>query len=191
MTLSALENKAKECFACGLSKTRTNVVFGRGNPEARIVFVGEAPGQEEDITGLPFVGPAGQLLTRLFTYIGLKESDYYICNIIKCRPPKNRLPLAEEISACHKFLELQLSLIEPEIVVAVGKTAAQTLSPAVIKVPMHRLSGTFGTIEEWTGTPKLGFLYHPAFLLRLHDSELRDAKIRVHNDLKKLLEGMF
>ena len=125
--LKKVSQEMANCQLCHLSKTRHNLVFGDGNPNAQIVFVGEAPGADEDKQGLPFVGKAGQLLTKIIEAMGIKRKDVYICNILKCRPPENRNPLPDEISFCEPFLKKQLQAISPKVICALGTFAAHTL----------------------------------------------------------------
>jgi len=158
--LNKLCTIAKDCAKCQLAGTRTNVVFGEGNPNARLVFVGEAPGADEDAQGLPFVGRAGQLLTRIIEAIKLKRSDVYICNILKCRPPGNRTPSLIEIECCLPYLMKQLEAINPRIICALGNVAAQTLLKT--KTPMNRIRGRFHKFGDILLMPT----YHPAALLR-------------------------
>ena len=148
------------CQLCTLGKTRQNLVFGDGNPQAKVVFVGEAPGADEDEQGMPFVGRAGQLLTKIIEAMGLSRKDVYICNILKCRPPQNRNPLPEEITACEPFLKQQLKSISPQIICALGTFAAKTLLKT--EVPISVLRGRFHSYEGI----KLMPTYHPAYLLR-------------------------
>jgi len=148
------------CQLCPLGKTRHNLVFGDGNPRAQIVFIGEAPGADEDEQGLPFVGRAGQLLTRIIEAMGLNRKDVYICNILKCRPPQNRNPLPEEILACEPFLKQQLKIISPRIICALGTFAAKTLLKT--ESPITALRGRF---HSYNGIPLMP-TYHPAYLLR-------------------------
>ncbi len=149
------------CQLCPLGKTRKNLVFGVGNPHAQIVFVGEAPGADEDEQGLPFVGRAGQLLTDIIVKgMKLKRKDVYICNILKCRPPGNRNPLPDEISMCEPFLKKQLQIISPKIICALGTFAAKTLLKT--DIPISALRGRFHSYEGI----KLMPTYHPAYLLR-------------------------
>jgi uracil-DNA glycosylase len=148
------------CQLCRLGKVRNNLVFGDGNPQAKIVFVGEAPGADEDAQGLPFVGRAGQLLTKIIEAMGLKRQDVYICNILKCRPPQNRNPLPDEIAACEPFLKQQLRSISPQIICALGTFAAKTLLKT--EVPITVMRGRFHFYEGI----KLMPTYHPAYLLR-------------------------
>jgi DNA polymerase len=148
------------CKRCKLHKKRRNIVFGEGNPDARLVFVGEAPGADEDIQGKPFVGKAGQLLTRIIQAINLKRSDVYIANIIKCRPPSNRDPEDDEIQTCLAFLKKQLEIIQPRIICALGRVAAQTLLETDMGITEIR--GKFHLM----GNIKVMPTYHPSYLLR-------------------------
>jgi uracil-DNA glycosylase family 4 len=165
------------CQLCSLSKTRKNLVFGDGNPEAQIVFVGEAPGADEDEQGLPFVGRAGQLLTKIIEAMGLKRKDVYICNILKCRPPGNRNPMPEEISLCEPFLKRQLQAISPKVICAMGTFAAHTLLKT--DVPISLLRGRFHSYEGI----KLMPTYHPAYLLRKPK-----AKKQVWEDVQMIMK---
>jgi DNA polymerase len=159
--LRVLMDTAHACTRCRLHEERTNVVFGEGNPAADVVVVGEAPGQEEDRTGRPFVGRAGKLLDLLLLTAGFPREDVYICNVLKCRPPNNRNPLPDEVEACTKdFLHGQLEAIAPRVLLAVGKFAAQALLQT--EAPIGRLRGT---VHTYQGTP-LVVTYHPAYLLR-------------------------
>lgn len=158
--LKKIHQGMKSCQRCPLGKTRRNLVFGDGNPSARIVFVGEAPGADEDEQGLPFVGRAGQLLTKIIEAMGLKRKDVYICNILKCRPPGNRNPLPNEIGLCEPFLKKQLQVISPQVICALGTFAAQTLLKT--DIPITVLRGRFHSYEGI----KLMPTYHPAYLLR-------------------------
>ena len=158
--LSTLCADMAECRLCRLGTTRKNLVFGDGNVRSKIVFVGEAPGADEDEQGLPFVGRAGQLLTKIIEAMGLSRKDVYICNILKCRPPQNRNPLPDEIAACEPFLKQQLKSISPRVICALGTFAAQTLLKT--EVPISVLRGRFHFYEGI----KLMPTYHPAYLLR-------------------------
>lgn len=159
-TLKKLEGEVLSCKKCALSKTRTNVVFGEGNPKADLMFIGEAPGRDEDLQARPFVGRAGQLLTKIIESIGLKREDVFIANILKCRPPANRNPLPSEIAYCSPHLLKQIGLIKPKVICALGKFAAQTLLNS--ETPISRLRGEF---HDYHGI-KLMPTYHPAYLLR-------------------------
>ncbi len=161
--LPTLEDYCREisgCQKCPLGKTRHKFVFGEGAPDAGLVFVGEAPGQEEDIQGKPFVGAAGQLLTKIIEAIRLKRSEVYICNILKCRPPGNRNPLPEEIRLCEPYLRTQLEIIKPRVICALGTFAAQTLLQT--SVPISKLRGRIHYYQNIKLVPT----YHPAALLR-------------------------
>jgi DNA polymerase len=158
-----LETVAQQCTACQLHRGRTHVVFGIGNPQAELMFVGEAPGRDEDLQGEPFVGRAGQLLTRIIEAIGMKRQDVYIANVIKCRPPNNRNPEADEISRCEPYLIRQIALVKPRLIVALGTFAAQTLLKT--KLPISQLRGRFHTYQGVRVMPT----FHPAFLLRNPD----------------------
>jgi uracil-DNA glycosylase family 4 len=158
--LNIIYQEMASCHLCPLAKTRRNLVFGDGNPNAQIVFVGEAPGADEDQQGLPFVGRAGQLLTKIIEAMGLKRKDVYICNILKCRPPGNRNPLPEEINICEPFLKKQLKIISPKIICALGTFASKTLLKT--DIPITVLRGRFHSYEGI----KLMPTYHPAYLLR-------------------------
>lgn len=157
-----LKNKADACTACDLCKTRTHVVFGVGNKNAEILFVGEAPGANEDLQGEPFVGRAGMLLNAMLKSIGLKREDVYIANILKCRPPGNRDPLPEEVELCTPFLQQQIALINPKVMVAVGRIAAHFLLNTT--EAMGRLRGR--SYQYGDNSVPLFVIYHPAYLLR-------------------------
>lgn len=160
-SLKAICSQMADCRLCPLGKTRKNLVFGSGNPHAQIVFVGEAPGADEDEQGLPFVGRAGKLLTDIIEKgMKIKRSDVYICNILKCRPPDNRNPLPDEISMCEPFLKKQLQVISPKVICALGTFAAKTLLKT--DIPISALRGRFHSYEGI----KLMPTYHPAYLLR-------------------------
>jgi uracil-DNA glycosylase len=159
-TMEEIRAELGECNRCQLGRTRTNLVFGIGNPHARLVFVDEAPGRDEDLQGEPFVGEAGQLLTKIINAMGFQRSEIYICNVLKCRPPNNRNPLPSEIEQCHPFMLRQVKSIGPEVVVALGTFAAQTLLQT--KEPISKLRGRF---HDYHGIPLMP-TFHPAFLLR-------------------------
>ena len=158
--LAQLRAHIGACDRCKLCAGRTNLVFGVGNPNADLVFVGEAPGAEEDEQGIPFVGKAGQLLTKMIEAMGYARDDVYICNVVKCRPPGNRNPEPDEIAACEPFLQAQLAALRPKAIVALGKFAAQTLLRE--QTPITRLRGQW---REYQGVPLMP-TFHPAYLLR-------------------------
>lgn len=159
-TLQAVREELGECVRCKLSKGRTKIVFGVGSPKARLVFVGEAPGEDEDLQGEPFVGKAGQLLTKMIVAMGLSREDVYICNTVKCRPPNNRNPEPDELAACEPFLKGQLSALKAEVIVTLGKFAAQALLRDA--TPISRLRGEW---RAYAGIPLMP-TFHPAYLLR-------------------------
>ena len=158
--LAQLEADVRDCQACRLHEGRRQVVFGAGNPAADLVFVGEAPGRDEDIQGEPFVGLAGQLLTRIIQAIGLSREDVYILNVIKCRPPQNRNPLPDEVAACRPIIEKQLDCLQPRVICALGTFAAQALLRTDERI--SRLRGRFHPIGDILVRPT----FHPAYLLR-------------------------
>jgi uracil-DNA glycosylase len=158
--LEAVRVELGDCRRCPLGNLRHRLVFGEGNPHAELVFVGEAPGADEDAQGRPFVGRAGQLLTKIIAAMGLKREEVYICNILKCRPPGNRNPLPEEIAACEPVLIRQLEAISPRVICALGSFAAHTLLKS--EAPITVLRGRF---HSYQGIPLMP-TYHPAYLLR-------------------------
>jgi len=158
--LARLEAVAKTCEDCPLCESRTNVVFGTGNPETKVVFIGEAPGREEDLRGEPFVGRAGRLLTKIFEAIGLKREDVYITNILKCRPPENRDPQESEVRCCEKYLISQIDIIRPRVICALGRVAAQWL------LQTNASLGSLRTGEYYYRGIRVLVTYHPAALLR-------------------------
>ncbi len=159
-TLEDVRADLGDCTRCKLCERRTHIVFGDGNPRAELVFVGEGPGHDEDIQGLPFVGRAGRLLTDMITAMGLERRDVYICNVIKCRPPENRLPEKDEVAACSPFLFRQLEVIRPKVIVALGASAVKTLLGDGFAITKVR-----GQWFDFRGFQLLP-TYHPAYLLR-------------------------
>lgn len=177
--LLAVREELGDCRRCRLSEGRQNLVFGVGNPDAHLVFVGEAPGADEDAQGEPFVGKAGQLLTKMIEAMGYGREDVYICNVIKCRPPGNRNPEPDEVAACEPFLKKQLGAIRPRMIVALGKFAAQCLLRE--DTPISRLRGNFRSYEGIQLMPT----FHPAYLLR-EPARKKEA----WQDLKQVLEAL-
>lgn len=159
-TLPSLHSAIKDCLACQLGYTRNEFVFGEGNPDASILFVGEAPGADEDKHGRPFIGRAGQLLTKIINAIGFEREEVFIANVIKCRPPANRRPEKEEVKECIPYLKKQIDLIKPDFMVALGLTAAESLTGN-----KYRMKDVRGQLLDFNGTPLL-ITYHPAALLR-------------------------
>ncbi|MDY0189287.1 MAG: uracil-DNA glycosylase [Desulfuromonas sp.] len=175
-TLDEIAADLGDCQRCQLSTTRHNIVFGGGNARARVVFVGEGPGREEDAQGIPFVGEAGKLLERILFAMGLSREEVYICNVIKCRPPQNRNPGVAEIAACEPFLQRQLAAIKPQLIVAMGKFAAQTLLQQ--QVAISKLRGNWYSYQNIPVMPT----FHPAYLLRNPA-----GKREVWDDMKQVL----
>ena len=173
--LEELRREMLACHKCPLGKTRTNLVFGIGDPKANLMFMGEAPGRDEDLQGEPFVGRAGQLLTKIIEAIGMNRSDVYIANVLKCRPPENRNPLPEEIALCMPYLLKQIEMIQPKVLCALGTFAAQTLLNT--KAPVGTLRGKF---HDYKSIPMM-VTYHPAYLLRNSND-----KAKVWEDMKKV-----
>jgi DNA polymerase len=164
-----------ECKRCPLSAGRRSIVFGQGPDRARVMFIGEGPGEQEDARGLPFVGPAGRLLDKMLQAVGLKRERVYITNIVKCRPPNNREPAPEEVAACRPLLEAQVREISPSVIVTLGRPAAQSLLAS--QAPISTLRGNW---KEFMGVPLLP-TFHPAFLLRQPE-----RKREAYQDLKAL-----
>jgi DNA polymerase len=183
--LNSIRSEIGDCKRCKLCKERKNIVFGVGNPDAQLMFIGEGPGADEDEQGIPFVGRAGQLLTKIIQAMGLKRDDVYIGNIAKCRPPNNRNPEPDEIETCMPFLLKQVSVIKPKIVVALGAIAAKSLLN--VETPISKIRGKAIDWEpkniNWSC--KLIPTYHPAFLLRNPN-----MKRPVWEDMQKVMELM-
>lgn len=182
-SLAAVEaDLGSDCRRCKLAQGRNKIVFGSGNPQAELVFVGEGPGADEDAQGLPFVGRGGQLLTDMIEKgMKLRRADVYICNVVKCRPPGNRTPEADEVAACSPFLLRQLLSIRPKMVCALGATAAQALRP--FKGPLTAVRGRIHTLRLEDFETRLVVTYHPAYLLR-DPSQKREA----WKDLQLIME---
>ena len=178
-SLTAVRETLGDCHRCGLGNLRHRLVFGEGNPKAELVFVGEAPGADEDAEGRPFVGHAGQLLTKIIGAMGLKREQVYICNILKCRPPGNRNPEQQEIAACEPFLIGQLQAIGPRMICALGTFAAHTLLKS--DAPISVLRGRF---HAYQGIPLMP-TYHPAYLLRNPG-----AKKQVWEDMQMVMKHL-
>jgi uracil-DNA glycosylase family 4 len=175
-SLERIREDIGDCTRCKLHRRRTNIVFGVGNPRADLVFVGEGPGHDEDVQGIPFVGRAGQLLTQMIQAMGLERDDVYICNVVKCRPPENRTPEKDEIATCSPFLLRQVSAIQPKVICCLGNVAAQMM------LGTHKSISHFrGQWFDFRGA-KLLATYHPAYLLRNPA-----AKADVWVDLKKVM----
>jgi uracil-DNA glycosylase family 4 len=172
------KNEVSGCTRCRLCQTRTHTVFGEGDPDAKILFIGEGPGENEDLSGRPFVGKAGQLLDKMINAMGLKREQVFIANIVKCRPPNNREPAPDEVATCTPYLERQLEIIRPRVLVTLGRPAVQHMLQT--KVAMGKIRGQW---QQWRGI-KLMPTFHPAYVLRQYTDETRAA---VWSDLKQVL----
>ena len=159
--LKALREEIGDCKRCKLSSGRKNIVFGEGSPDARLMFIGEGPGREEDLQARPFVGDAGMLLTRLIEKMGFRREDVYIANIVKCRPPMNRDPERDEIEICRGYVEKQIEIINPQVIISLGRISSQTL----IGNTALKMTSTRGRFFDYNGTPLMP-TFHPAYLLR-------------------------
>ena len=181
-TLEELAQKASVCTRCDLSKTRTQAVFSEGNSKAPIMLIGEGPGQQEDETGIPFVGKAGQLLTQILASVGItRPNDIYICNTVKCRPPQNRKPEPAEMSACFPYLEGQIHWVKPKIILLAGATAVQDILKT--KVGITRIRG------QWFDTPfgiKAMPIFHPSYLLRNQSKAPGSPKWLMWQDIQEV-----
>lgn len=175
-TLDVIRAELGDCQRCGLAVSRSELVYGAGNPNARLIFVGEAPGRDEDLKGEPFVGEAGQLLDRILLAMGMKREEVYLCNVLKCRPPNNRDPKPEEVATCEIFLARQIAAIRPQVIVGLGRTAVHSLLKN--KTPLSHLRGEW---QRYQGIPVMP-TYHPAYLLRNPEGK-RD----VWSDMKEVL----
>lgn len=178
-TLESVRAVLGDCTRCRLADGRTQIVFGDGNPDADLLFIGEGPGEQEDLQGIPFVGRAGELLTTMIERgLGIARRSVYICNIVKCRPPQNRTPLADEVHACRAFLDGQIDAVRPKVIVALGKPATSLLLGRDVSITRVR-----GTWQEYRGIPVMP-TFHPAFILRQYTPENRRL---VWEDLKGAL----
>ena len=179
-----LKSSVSGCVRCRLWKNRTNVVFGEGNPSARLMFIGEGPGKEEDEQGRPFVGESGKLLTRIIEKgMGLKREDVYICNVVKCRPPDNREPKTEEVASCLEYLLKQIELIAPEVICILGSVAGKTLMGRDFKITSER-----GKWLKFRDIPAVA-TFHPSYILRNPDQE-RQNKAKVWEDIKMIMKHL-
>ncbi|WP_457570149.1 uracil-DNA glycosylase [Desulfurobacterium sp.] len=160
--LEKLKEEVLKCKKCRLAETRHNVVFGEGNPKTNLMFIGEAPGEQEDLQGRPFVGRAGQLLTRFLNLFGIERERVYITNIVKCRPPKNRNPQPDEIKTCYPYLDKQIEIIKPKVILCLGAFAARTVLNLPEKTPISKIRGQEFKVKDYIVIPT----FHPAYLLR-------------------------
>ena len=174
------------CTRCLLCKTRTNVVFADGNPEAKLMIIGEGPGQVEDETGLPFVGRAGLLLDRILDSVSLnRKQDAYICNIVKCRPPQNRVPTKDEQESCRVYLEAQIDFVKPRLILLAGATAVQAVLQ--IKDPISRIRGNWFPFKN---NVKVMPVFHPSYLLRNESKEVGSPKWLMWQDIKEVRRAL-
>lgn len=185
-SLEQVHKIALECTRCNLCSSRNKVVFSRGNPQARLMIIGEGPGQYEDQTGLPFVGKAGQLLDKILEAANLdKEKDVYICNVVKCRPPGNRVPMPEEMDSCSPFLRAQIELIKPKLIMLAGSTAVQ----AVLKTK-EAISRQRGKWFDHESGARVMPVFHPSYLLRNDSREVGSPKWLMWQDIKEVKRAL-
>lgn len=188
--LDDVKAKCRECCVCAPGSGRKNIVFSDGNPDAKIMIIGEAPGASEDETGIPFVGRAGKLLTQFLEEAGIsREKDVYICNVLKCRPPENRVPTKQEIAACDKFLQAQIDFVRPKLIVLCGKSACSGFIKE--KFVISQIRGKFFDIERDYGKIKAVAVFHPSYLLRNHSLEKNSPRWLTKQDflnIKKFLD---
>lgn len=182
--LNKIKDECNNCQKCVLGSTRTNIVFSDGNPNAKIVLIGEAPGADEDATGTPFVGRAGKFLTKLIEESGLsRKDDFYICNTVKCRPPENRVPTDEEKALCENYLFSQIKAVNPKVIVLCGATSAKSFLGKKIKI--SEIRGQWFKIFDGIDAT---VILHPSFLLRKHSEEEGSPRWLTKEDLKKIKE---
>jgi len=185
-TLEEVKDVCKNCFKCDLSKSRTQVVFSDGNPSAKLMLIGEGPGRNEDETGLPFVGRAGKLLDKVLLSQNItREKEIYICNIVKCRPPENRVPAPSEMEACRVYLEAQIQLIRPKLILLAGATAVRGVLGT--KEPISKIRG------QWFDGPfesKIMPIFHPSYLLRNESKEPGSPKWLMWQDIQEVRKSM-
>ncbi|SQD92114.1 Type-4 uracil-DNA glycosylase [Candidatus Bipolaricaulis anaerobius] len=183
LTLDLLAQKAADCRRCPLADSRRTVVFGEGDPRSPLLFVGEGPGEVEDETGRPFVGPAGQLLTQILASVGLSREGVYIANMVKCRPPGNRVPTRQEVEACWDWLAAQIALIRPRVIVTLGNTPTQWFLGGSEGITQVR-----GTFHRWKGGIEVFPMYHPSYLLRNASKAKGSPKYQTWLDIKTVKE---
>lgn len=188
--LNIVRQKCENCHACALGETRNNIVFSDGNAStAKIVLIGEAPGETEDMTGRPFVGRAGQLLTEFLSEAGIsRDRDVYIINTVKCRPPENRVPTDEEKAACRKFLDAQIDIIKPDAIVLCGATALKSFVELDKKQTISKVRGQWMTISVDGVEYKAMTIFHPSYLLRNHSMEEGSPRRLMQEDLRNIKE---
>jgi DNA polymerase len=185
-SLAEVEQIAKSCTLCKLCETRTFVVFSDGNPQAKLMIIGEGPGHNEDVQGIPFVGRAGQMLNKILESVNIdRQKDTYICNVVKCRPPQNRVPTKEEVQACRPYLDAQIELIKPGIILLAGSTAVQWVLE--LKDPISRIRG------KWFSYPsgaKVMPIFHPSYLLRNDTRAVGSPKWLMWQDIQEVRKAL-
>jgi len=185
-TLNEIKEVCKNCFKCELGKTRKNLVFSDGNPDAKVMLIGEGPGRQEDETGIPFVGRAGKLLDQILLSQNItREKDIYICNTVKCRPPENRVPTEDEMSACRIYLDAQIQLIRPKIILLAGSTAVRSILKN--NIPISKIRG------QWFEGPfgsKIMPIFHPSYLLRNDRKDPGSPKWFMWQDIKEIRKAI-
>jgi len=181
LTLGALRPRVEGCVLCPLHETRTNAVFGEGSENAEVMFIGEGPGEVEDNTGRPFVGPAGQKLDEVLASVSIRREDVFIGNVVKCRPPGNRVPSKVEMETCFPYLEAQIALIQPSLIVTLGNTSTQWLIPDAPGITKSR-----GTFYTWRGGIQILPMFHPSYLLRYPSREKGSPKYLTWQDIQRV-----
>jgi uracil-DNA glycosylase family 4 len=185
-SLEQAKEQALACERCGLCSARTNVVFSDGNPQAKLMIIGEGPGQQEDQSGLPFVGRAGQLLDKVLAAGNIdRQSETYICNVVKCRPPGNRVPTADEVAACRPYLEAQIEFIKPKLILLAGATAVQHVLK--VKDPISRIRGRW---FEYKNGVRVMPVFHPSYLLRNDSREVGSPKWHMWQDIQEVRKAL-
>lgn len=185
LSLDLLAQRARTCRRCPLHRSRTNLVFGEGNPRADLMFIGEAPGETEDQTGRPFVGKAGQLLSQILAAVGIDRSEVYITNVVKCRPPGNRVPTKAEMEACWDWLAAQIALVNPLLIVTLGNTPTQKLLGTSEGITKLR-----GRFFQWKGGIEVFPMFHPSYLLRNPSKKKGSPKYLTWLDIKAVKERL-
>jgi DNA polymerase len=185
-SLEEAKQLALQCQKCGLCSARANVVFSDGNPQAKLMIIGEGPGQQEDETGIPFVGRAGQLLSKILESANIdRQSETYICNVVKCRPPGNRVPTPDEAAACRPYLEAQIEFIKPKLILLAGATAVQHVLK--VKDPISRIRGKW---FDFKNGAKVMPVFHPSYLLRNDSREVGSPKWLMWQDIKEVRRAL-
>ncbi|MBN1859301.1 uracil-DNA glycosylase [Candidatus Bipolaricaulota bacterium] len=185
MSLGRLRPRVEECTMCPLGHSRKHAVFGEGDPAAKVMFVGEGPGEAEDETGQPFVGPAGKKLDEVLASVGISRSDVFITNVVKCRPPNNRVPAKAEMQACFAFLEAQIALVNPSLIVTLGNVPTQWLLESVPGITQTR-----GRFYSWRGGIQIFPMFHPSYLLRNPSRAKGSPKYLAWQDVQQIRRWM-